>query len=250
MEDKNAASIGKGRRGTVASSYSSPIFQGQFLREHSKHHDVLDYYKVLCPRYKKGSTSDIFIVRRRRWKRTKIGRWISLLKVDGSTISLSTAALHAPPFSFNAFDGKDYGIDDQQQQQQVYAIKTLRKDRVGNLVYLNALKNELRLLKHLDHPNIVRIYEAFEERKEVHLVLEYCSGGDLYQRAPYTEQDAAKIVKQILSAVHCRSSAFFVWKLMCLSSQYLFFFHTVAYCWLKNTRQIYTRIILYIVIVS
>jgi serine/threonine protein kinase len=31
--------------------------------------------------------------------------------------------------------------------------------------------------------------------------LEYCSGGDLHQRAPYTEQDAAKIVKQILSAV-------------------------------------------------
>ena len=89
---------------------------------------------------------------------------------------------------------------------KIYATKTVWKDHVKNRFYLKVFEIDILSLKHLDHTNIVRIYETFEKKKEMHLVLEYCSGGDLHQRAPYTEQDAAKIVKQILSAVKCKLS--------------------------------------------
>lgn len=34
----------------------------------------------------------------------------------------------------------------------------------------------------LDHPNIITLYEIFEDRKYLNLVFEKCSGGDLFQR--------------------------------------------------------------------
>ena len=53
----------------------------------------------------------------------------------------------------------------------------------------------------MDHPNIVKAYEVYETSVNIYLVLEYCSGGDLYSRVPYTERDSAKIVGKLLSAI-------------------------------------------------
>ena len=50
-------------------------------------------------------------------------------------------------------------------------------------------------------PNIVKLYETYERRKQIYLLLEFCSGGDLYERTPYSERDAAIIVTKLLSAV-------------------------------------------------
>ena len=47
------------------------------------------------------------------------------------------------------------------------------------------------MLIRLDHPNIVNIYEVFEEEEYIVLILEYMSGGELYdavgQRTSFTE---------------------------------------------------------------
>jgi serine/threonine protein kinase len=168
--------------------------------ENHKHCDVLDYFKVVGPIYKKGGTSDIFVVRRRTQPRTRFGRWISHMKVDGSAVSLYSAALHAPQIPFGILDGSEFIHSD--EPKQTFAIKRIRKDLRGSPCCLNSLKNEAQLLKQLDHPNIIRIFETFDKKKDMYLVLEFCSGGDLHQRAPYTERNAVEIVKKILLAVH------------------------------------------------
>jgi serine/threonine protein kinase len=201
--NKSDYTLGKGSRG-ANSSFSSQSFRGRLMQAHPERHDVLNYYEVLGQLRKNGSTSDVFIVRRRKRPRSLLSRWMSWITADGSNVSLRSAALHAPPLSsITATQEKD-GCKSEDEQQKIYAIKSMRKDRVKNNFYLRELKNEVRLLKHLDHANIVRIYETFEKKKEIHLVLEYCSGGDLHQRAPYTEKASANIVKQILSAVKCK----------------------------------------------
>jgi len=43
-------------------------------------------------------------------------------------------------------------------------------------------RHEADILKSLDHPNVVRIYEIFEEEEAVHLVLELCEGSDVLER--------------------------------------------------------------------
>lgn len=41
------------------------------------------------------------------------------------------------------------------------------------------LKHEIEALRNVDHPNIVRLYEIFEDSKYIHFVMDLCTGGDL-----------------------------------------------------------------------
>ena len=82
----------------------------------------------------------------------------------------------------------------------VFALKAIDL-RVVNDDYLRELRNEIEVLKTLDHPNIVRAYESFQKKKNIYLIMEYLTGGDLHARHPYTEREAAMIVGKVLSAV-------------------------------------------------
>lgn len=72
------------------------------------------------------------------------------------------------------------------------------------------LKNEIAILKDLDHPNIVKMYEFLEDEKRIYIVTEICKGGELFDeilnRSKFDESDAAIVMKQLLSAVnYCHS---------------------------------------------
>lgn len=58
-----------------------------------------------------------------------------------------------------------------------YAIKSIIKSRVKNQFVM--LKREIGALKLADHPNIVRLYEIYEDNKYLHLVMDLCTGPDL-----------------------------------------------------------------------
>ncbi len=66
--------------------------------------------------------------------------------------------------------------------------------------------NEIEILKKMDHPNIVKIFEFFNTPEGYYLITEYCSGGELFQeivdKAPFNENIAANIMYQIFSAVN------------------------------------------------
>ena len=82
-----------------------------------------------------------------------------------------------------------------------YAMKSIHLDRVTDKNFLAELRNEIAILKRLDHPHIVRAIETFEHRDQIFIIMDLCSGGDLYSRDPYTEEQAARIISSILSAV-------------------------------------------------
>lgn len=67
------------------------------------------------------------------------------------------------------------------------------------------LKYEIDILKNLDHPNIVKLYEVFEDKHYIYLVTELCTGGELFdeilKRKQFAEKDAAPVIKQVLSAI-------------------------------------------------
>lgn len=68
-----------------------------------------------------------------------------------------------------------------------------------------SFKYEINILKKLDHPNILKLYEVFEDEKKYYLVTELCKGGELFdeiiQKVQYSEKEAATIIQQILRAV-------------------------------------------------
>eukprot|EP01016_Furgasonia_blochmanni_P012679 TRINITY_DN1633_c0_g1_i2.p1 TRINITY_DN1633_c0_g1~~TRINITY_DN1633_c0_g1_i2.p1 ORF type:complete len:524 (+),score=82.99 TRINITY_DN1633_c0_g1_i2:397-1968(+) len=64
---------------------------------------------------------------------------------------------------------------------------------------------EIAILRSMDHPNIVRFHESYQDEKYFHLVMEYCSGGELLeyiiQKKYLTEREAKEIMVKIFSAV-------------------------------------------------
>lgn len=71
---------------------------------------------------------------------------------------------------------------------------------------LDLIRRELEILRTVDHPNIIKLHEAYEDSKYLHLVTELCTGGDLIshlvEAQVFTEAEAAIVGKQILSAVN------------------------------------------------
>ena len=69
----------------------------------------------------------------------------------------------------------------------LYALKAIHLNRMTD-EFIQELKNEIDILKSLDHPNIVKPMETFNRRRQMFIIMELCSGGDLYTRDPYSEQ--------------------------------------------------------------
>lgn len=88
-----------------------------------------------------------------------------------------------------------------ERYELVCAMKSIHLNRVTDPTFVEELKNEVAILKRLDHPHIVKALETFEHRNQLFIVMELCSGGDLYTRDPYTEAEAARIVSGIASAI-------------------------------------------------
>uniref|UniRef100_A0A1I8BSJ5 Protein kinase domain-containing protein n=1 Tax=Meloidogyne hapla TaxID=6305 RepID=A0A1I8BSJ5_MELHA len=69
----------------------------------------------------------------------------------------------------------------------------------------DSLENEIRVLKKLRHNNIVQLYDTFDEKHYVYLVMELVTGGELFDRivakGSYTERDASNLIRQVLEAV-------------------------------------------------
>mmetsp|Transcript_10884 Transcript_10884/g.23588 ORF Transcript_10884/g.23588 Transcript_10884/m.23588 type:complete len:492 (-) Transcript_10884:271-1746(-) len=88
-----------------------------------------------------------------------------------------------------------------------YAIKSIRKSKVGKV---DVLKREVALLKECEHPNIIQLVEVHEDQKYLHLITELCTGGELFDRiiektqseeGHFSERDAAGLVLCILDAI-------------------------------------------------
>ena len=72
---------------------------------------------------------------------------------------------------------------------------------------LDPLKDEIKTLASLDHPNIVKYYETYESPNYLYLVMEYCEGGELFKRLTekreeFTQEKAAHIMKSLFLAVN------------------------------------------------
>jgi calcium-dependent protein kinase len=62
-----------------------------------------------------------------------------------------------------------------------FAIKSISKKTLGKS-NVKSLKRELDVLLVLDHPNIIKLYDVYEDEKYVHMVTDICYGGDLFDK--------------------------------------------------------------------
>ncbi|XP_058655048.1 MAP/microtubule affinity-regulating kinase 4 isoform X1 [Onychostoma macrolepis] len=85
------------------------------------------------------------------------------------------------------------------------AIKIIDKTQL-NPTSLQKLFREVRIMKGLNHPNIVQLFEVIETEKTLYLVMEYASGGEVFDylvsHGRMKEKEARAKFRQIVSAVH------------------------------------------------
>ena len=104
---------------------------------------------------------------------------------------------------------------------QIRAVKIISKGRFTQQkqkqVYYEGLRSEVETMKKLamqGEMNIIKFFEYFEDQKDLYLVMELCSGGELFdriqERGTYSEKDAQEVLVQMVRAVgalHAQSIA-------------------------------------------
>ncbi|KAK4281874.1 hypothetical protein QN277_013320 [Acacia crassicarpa] len=89
---------------------------------------------------------------------------------------------------------------------EVLACKSISKKKLRTAIDIEDVRREVEIMKHLpEHPNIVTLKNTYEDDNAVHLVMELCEGGELFDRivarGHYTERAAAVVTRTIVEVV-------------------------------------------------
>ncbi|CDO62527.1 calcium-dependent protein kinase 3 [Plasmodium reichenowi] len=83
------------------------------------------------------------------------------------------------------------------------AVKVVSKKKLKNIP---RFRQEIDIMKNLDHPNVVKLLETFEDSNQIYLVMELCTGGELFdkivKKGCFVETFASFIMKQIFSVLN------------------------------------------------
>ncbi|XP_053682780.1 STE20-like serine/threonine-protein kinase [Sabethes cyaneus] len=89
---------------------------------------------------------------------------------------------------------------------QEVAIKTIKKSKIETEADLIRIRREVQIMSSVQHPNIIHIYEVFENREKMVLVMEFAAGGELYdylsERKVLSEEEARRIFRQVATAIY------------------------------------------------
>ena len=90
------------------------------------------------------------------------------------------------------------------QLHRYFAMKVIRKSH-KNKSEEDSLMNEINILRKMDHPNILKMTDFYNQKKEYDIITEYCQEGELFNEiktyAPFNETITGYYMKQILKAV-------------------------------------------------
>ncbi|KAI5070558.1 hypothetical protein GOP47_0014901 [Adiantum capillus-veneris] len=92
------------------------------------------------------------------------------------------------------------------QTQELFACKSISKRKLRTAVDIEDVRREVIIMHHLPpHPNIVTLKHVYEDENAVHLVMELCEGGELFDRivarGHYNERAAANVTRTIVEVV-------------------------------------------------
>lgn len=93
------------------------------------------------------------------------------------------------------------------------AIRAIKSIDISKISDIDRFEQEVEIQQNLDHPHIVKLHEVFKDAKRMYLVMELCTGGELFDRIveeaeatgvegqAFGEQGAATYMQQILGAM-------------------------------------------------
>jgi len=106
-----------------------------------------------------------------------------------------------------------YGFVTKGVDKKTNAVRAIKAIQINKVSDMKRFEDEVQIQQSLDHPHIVKLYESFKDAKKVYLVMELCTGGELFDRIieevenadsdghAFGEQQAATVMLQILGAM-------------------------------------------------
>jgi serine/threonine protein kinase len=96
--------------------------------------------------------------------------------------------------------------------REVLACKSIGKRKLNTTEDVADVQREVQIMHHLaGHANVVNMRGAYEDRQHVHIVMDICQGGELFdrivERGKYTERDAAEAIRTIVKVRAARRGA-------------------------------------------
>lgn len=89
----------------------------------------------------------------------------------------------------------------QKTKRRKYACKTINTVRFTD-AEIKEFMNEISILRDLDHPNIIQMFEVYKKKRKCWIIMELCTGGDLTKRIDeMTEMNVAVVMGQIVRAI-------------------------------------------------
>jgi len=90
------------------------------------------------------------------------------------------------------------------------AVKKLLKEELRKRGGNERLKREVRMLKLINHPNVVKLVDVADTVSSIFLIMEHAAGGELFDyiiARKVTERDARRLFRQLLSAItYCHTN--------------------------------------------
>lgn len=83
--------------------------------------------------------------------------------------------------------------------QRTFAVKTILTSRIQK-DQMDELVNEITIMRRLDHPYVLKLYEVYHVKRKLWLVTELLGGGDLASRK-HSEHGAKNVIEQVLRAL-------------------------------------------------
>lgn len=85
------------------------------------------------------------------------------------------------------------------------AVKILEKSRIRDQADIERIVREIKILKEIRHDNIVKLFEIVENADKIYLIMEYASGGELFDyivsRERLSEREACNLYMQVIDGV-------------------------------------------------
>lgn len=99
-------------------------------------------------------------------------------------------------------------VVDKHVSSHQFAVKKIEKQSLDDLG-IKGVIDEIKIIRQLDHPNIVKYFELYETEKYIHIVMEYIPGMSLYdlmKSRDLSEEEVSKIVRIILKTLKFMNS--------------------------------------------
>ena len=130
--------------------------------------------------------------------------WVAKLKLATEYTNLSDIYELTKTLGNGKFGLVKLGINKQTGKQ--VAIKIMSKREMTN-EDISLVQTEIEILKICQHPNIIHLYEVFENEEFYYIIMEYCAGGDLFsylekRHFHIREERACQIIHKILTALY------------------------------------------------